>query len=99
VQTTFDRLGRSSGYSDQCLRHAEDYTGEADDPINFTHTYGLNNQVRDGYPEQQVSGHGTNTNFRASTSKSAYDGCGRHVAIREHTPLPKRIGTMQDRLR
>jgi hypothetical protein len=99
VQTTFDKLGRSSGYSYQYLRHAEDYTGEADDPVNFTHTYGLKYQGRDGYLEKQVWGHSTNPNFRASTSESVYDGWGRRIAIREHTPLPKSIGTLQDRVR
>ena len=99
VQTRFDVLGRSAGYTYQYLHHAEDYTGQASDPVNFTHTYGIQYQGRDGYLEQQVWGHSTLTEFRASTSESVYDGWGRRIAIRENTPLPQSIGTVQDRVR
>lgn len=57
VQTRFDVLGRSAGYTYQSLHHAEDYTGQASDPVNFTHTYGIQYQGRDGYlNNKKVSG-------------------------------------------
>jgi YD repeat-containing protein len=100
VESSYDKLGRSSGYSYRSRRHAEDYTGDADAIASFTHTYGISYQGRDAYLENQVWG---NSNlpfyFKASTTQSVYDGWGRRIAIRESTPLPEDVGKIQDRIR
>jgi LysM repeat protein len=95
VTTYYDGLSRSSGYKWNYLRHDENYTGPASDPVGYTHTYAITYEARDSYLEKSIYGYSTNSYYKASTSTMQYDAWGRMVGVRENTPNQ----TIDDRLR
>ena len=92
----YDGLSRSSGYKWNYKEHDETYAGNASDAKNYTHTYAITYEGRDGYLEKSNYGYSSNTNFKASTATSQYDAWGRLIAVREHTP---KQSDLDDRVR
>ena len=82
----YDGLSRSSGYTWNYKEHDETYAGSASDAKNYTHTYAITYEGRDGYLEKSNYGYSSNSSFKASTATSQYDAWGRLIAVREHTP-------------
>lgn len=95
----FDAAGRLRGYQFRHQSHEYKSGAQADDPAGYTHTYTYQYEGRDSYLEKQVYGRSNQTNFRATSSVSEYDAWGRRTAVREQTPLPSDLGTLEDRIR
>ncbi|KWS05174.1 Rhs-family protein [Lysobacter capsici AZ78] len=82
----YDAAGRQRGYA--FVSHAlEDSTGALpNDPVGYTQTYTYTYEGRESYLETVVHGTSSNSNFKATTTTSHYDGWGRRLSVREHTP-------------
>jgi len=95
----YDAAGRSRGYAfvSQAL---EDNSGALpNDPVGYTQYYTYEYEARENYLEAAVYGTSSNANFRPTTTYSQYDGWGRRIAIREHTPRQSNTPQVDDKLR
>ncbi|KWS06277.1 Rhs-family protein [Lysobacter capsici AZ78] len=95
----YDVAGRSRGYA--FVSHAlEDSSGALpNDPVGYTQYYTYEYEARESYLEAAVYGTSSNPDFRPTTTYSQYDGWGRRVAIREHTPKQSNTPQVDDKLR
>ncbi len=91
--------GQMFGYEYHYIAHESGTGTSSTDAVNYTHYYSMSYEGRDGYLETSVRGGSSNTTFKASTSVSQYDAWGKRLSVREQTPLPSNMGTMDDRVR
>ncbi|HBZ45914.1 MAG TPA: hypothetical protein DEO93_01030 [Stenotrophomonas sp.] len=61
----------------------------------YTHTYSYDYEARDSYLERQVTGSSTDSNYRTTSTTTAYDAAGNQLTMRERTEG----GLVNDRVR